>query len=452
MITFLKSRSYTDSDEQRRSRLLSLLSLGLGCLAFVVGVGVPISLLQQEATADIGPIVISALAFIVASAASWFLNRSGHLQPAAWIFVGAFTLSVGQAVWGRSGQGLHYFILPVMVSGAVLGRRAGFGMATISAAFVIWFGSQNHQIIEAFTAFGGVCAAAVVTWLTSSNVDTISKELRMARRDLDRRAMERTEELDGACQQALTRLQILDERKTDFLIVTSHELRTPLTALHGYTHLLSQKTLSPELTLIQQGLSASADRLIRLVNDLLDMARLDLAMTDLASTRVSLAEIVPAALHEFVGDVQLRSIDMQLSGLERLPRLYADPDLLFKLFCHLLSNAIKYTPDGGRIVVSGRSKRYQDIHGIEITVADSGIGISPEALPLIFEKFYREDSYRLYSSSRTRFKGGGPGLGLAIARGIVKAHHGEIWAVSGGRDEITCPGSVLHVWLPVETR
>jgi signal transduction histidine kinase len=148
--------------------------------------------------------------------------------------------------------------------------------------------------------------------------------------------------------------------------------------------------------------------------------------------------------------LQERALTFTTEGLDGLPILYADAALLQKVFYHVIVNAIKYTPDGGRITVSGRT--IEDIAGgpqVEITVKDSGIGIDPQYQKLVFEKFYQTGEVHLHSSGKTNFKGGGPGLGLAIARGIVNTHSGRIWIESPGHDEQTCPGTTVHIRLPV---
>jgi signal transduction histidine kinase len=148
--------------------------------------------------------------------------------------------------------------------------------------------------------------------------------------------------------------------------------------------------------------------------------------------------------------------------LEALPLIQADPDLLWKVFYQLVINAIKYTPDGGAITVSGTeitplpsfdyaqdAQEGPGARSVEIVVSDTGIGIDPAHHELIFEKFYQTGPVAFHSSGKTKFKGGGPGLGLAIARGIVIAHNGRIWVESQGYDEAHCPGSQFHVRLPL---
>ena len=137
-------------------------------------------------------------------------------------------------------------------------------------------------------------------------------------------------------------------------------------------------------------------------------------------------------------------------GWIRLPSIPADKELIYKVFYHVIMNAIKYTPDGGSIKISGRIvEDNPDSPEVEIAVQDTGIGIDPQYHELVFEKFYQTGEVLLHSSGKTKFRGGGPGLGLAIARGIVDAHGGRIWLESPGYNEKTFPGSTFYVRLPM---
>ncbi len=140
-------------------------------------------------------------------------------------------------------------------------------------------------------------------------------------------------------------------------------------------------------------------------------------------------------------------------NLSDLPQIEGDADALRKVFYHVIINAIKFTPDGGSITISGVPVTAGQLGlaegGVEIIVADRGIGIDADYIDLIFTKFYQTGELALHSSGRTKFKGAGPGLGLAIAKGIVEAHRGRIWAESPGYDEVRCPGSEFHIILPL---
>jgi signal transduction histidine kinase len=146
-----------------------------------------------------------------------------------------------------------------------------------------------------------------------------------------------------------------------------------------------------------------------------------------------------------------RRLTLTFDGLAALPSIQADPDQLQKVLYHLVMNAIKYTPNGGGITASGRKVEGQDgAEEVEVVISDTGIGIDPKDRERIFEKFYQTGEIELHSSGKTSFKGGGPGLGLAIARGIVEAHGGRMWVESPCHDEVTNPGSRFFVRLPVK--
>ena len=121
-------------------------------------------------------------------------------------------------------------------------------------------------------------------------------------------------------------------------------------------------------------------------------------------------------------------------------------------FTQIVSNAIKFTPDGGRIDIGARLLPPEDGQParIEIVVADWGIGIDPKYQSLIFDKFYRVGSAALHSTSTTKFMGGGPGLGLPIAKGVIERHGGRIWVESAGHDPEKMPGSRFHILLPIK--
>ena len=142
-----------------------------------------------------------------------------------------------------------------------------------------------------------------------------------------------------------------------------------------------------------------------------------------------------------------------MKNLSTLPQIEADTEAIRKAIYHLVANGVKYTPDGGTITISGRQVPLGDKEfasgGAEIVVSDTGIGIDPSAKDLIFAKFYQTGEVAVHSSGTTKFKGGGPGLGLAIAKGIIEAHGGKIWAESPGYDEEVCPGSHFHFILPL---
>jgi signal transduction histidine kinase len=274
-------------------------------------------------------------------------------------------------------------------------------------------------------------------------------------RDADHQAIEELRQANVQLTQALRRLERLDRTKTDFIRVSAHELRTPVASLMGYSQMMRDNPAveeHAELKALADGVRAGAERLHRVFNSILDLSRLMTDGVEVRRSPVSLPVVFHGIQTEFGPALEERDLDLEVNGLDRLPFYIGDPDMLYKVFYHLVNNAVKYTPDGGRIEVVGRMIELDDLgRCVEIAVQDTGIGIAPEDIDLIFEKFYRTGEVELHSSGTTSFKGGGPGLGLAIAKGIVQAHGGRIWAESPGCDEETCPGSKFVVQLPLES-
>jgi signal transduction histidine kinase len=183
---------------------------------------------------------------------------------------------------------------------------------------------------------------------------------------------------------------------------------------------------------------------------MLDVSRIDMNQLEILRADMEIQPVIEKVNNFFQAALRERNISLATTGLSDLPVICADKPHLYKVFYHVIGNAIKYTPDGGRITVSGRMIDKAHQPEIEVAVRDSGIGIDPENQELVFEKFYQTGEVLLHSSGKTKFKGGGPGLGLAIARGIVNAHRGRIWLESPGHNETTNPGTTVFVRLPVQ--
>ncbi len=279
--------------------------------------------------------------------------------------------------------------------------------------------------------------------------------VRMTRRlrDSDQKAIAELREANEGLRRALEQLERLDRTKSDFIRVSAHELRTPVAALLGYAQMMRNDRIVqgvPHLRELVQGVVTSTERLHRLFNSILDVSRLMTGEVDIVHSPVNIAVAFDGIASEFEEALAERAVTLGFVGLSGLPTYAGDPDLVYKLFYHLVNNAIKYTPDGGRITATGRMVDVPELgRCIEVAVEDTGIGIAPQDLDLIFEKFYRTGELALHSSGTTNFKGGGPGLGLAIAQGVALAHGGRIWAESPGYDEETCPGSRFAVQLPL---
>lgn len=253
-------------------------------------------------------------------------------------------------------------------------------------------------------------------------------------------------------------LELLDKAKLDFIQVAAHELRTPLTVMRGYASiLLNDPTIrnNPVLREITEGIDNGSQRLHEIVNNMLDVQRIDMAELKIASVPVSLPVVFRGLEHDFheVMEVRHLAFEMDIPADADVTYIEADPGLVGKSLYHILMNAIKYTPDGGSVRLSLAYEADPELDWVaHIQIADTGIGIAKENQKLIFEKFYRLGDVALHSSGKTAFKAGGPGLGLAIARGAIQAHGGKLWVESPGYDEKAFPGSTFHIVLPIRTR
>lgn len=293
----------------------------------------------------------------------------------------------------------------------------------------------------------------------SSLADQTSVGLRNAQLydDLKLRNLE-NEKLNADLSEANQELSRLDQAKSDFISIASHEIRTPLTQIIGYNDILHDMIKGgniPRTAGLQMidGVHKAARRLEDIVDTMFDVSKLDTRTLDLHFTDVHLSEVIAFVNEKWMMAVEDRKLTITTKGLAGLPPIQGDSRRLKQVFSNIVQNAIKYTPDGGQIRIQAQLLQQTSLQGaqfIEVIISDNGIGIDPQDLERIFDKFYRVGNVMLHSSGETKFKGAGPGLGLTIARGIVEAHGGKIWAESPGNDDTNCPGSSFHVLLPLE--
>jgi signal transduction histidine kinase len=249
-------------------------------------------------------------------------------------------------------------------------------------------------------------------------------------------------------------LHNLDRNKLEFIQVAAHELRTPLTVLKGYVNVLrSLPDIQGNATVneVISGINKGADRMHEVVNMMLDVTRIDNEAVRVSLAVVSLKGIIADTVPELAKAAEERKITIIIDQDENLPTIKADPSLIQKALYHLIVNAIKFTPDGGKVFIrSYATKTEKNAPAIEVSIRDTGIGLDREHHELVFEKFYQVGDSSVHSSGKTTFKGGGPGLGLAIVYGVAKAHGGKTWVESPGHDEVNFPGSTFYLQLPLE--
>jgi signal transduction histidine kinase len=224
-------------------------------------------------------------------------------------------------------------------------------------------------------------------------------------------------------QQAYVQLQTLDRLKSEFLSTISHELRTPLWPILGYAEILLSGTLGELPGATRRGVQAiaeSARRLLTLIESLLVFIRLDQGEVALSREPVEVLPLVRRVIGTFQGRAVERAVDLVAEVPDDLPRLLADPQELAMALNHLVDNATKFTPAGGRITVRARPVSSQDgASGVELAVQDTGVGIPAHLQAKVFERFYQVDGSlkRQYS---------GAGIGLAVVKQIIEAHGSRI--------------------------
>jgi signal transduction histidine kinase len=248
----------------------------------------------------------------------------------------------------------------------------------------------------------------------------------------------------------------LERAKTDFVSVAAHELRTPLTILEGYVNMLRVEVDNESpLGVYVNGLANGTQRMQDIIGDMIDVSLIDLQSVGLNYQQFYLEKIILIAADNLDKFFRERQVVLTITPMpEEHLRIFGDPIRLIKALSKVMLNALKYTPDGGSVEISGELVRQdesnEEIAGfIDIQIRDSGIGIPDDDLEKIFDKFTSGSDVSLHSSGKIKFKGGGAGLGLPIAKGIIEAHGGRIWAESPGYNEETLPGSIFHIELPL---
>lgn len=267
--------------------------------------------------------------------------------------------------------------------------------------------------------------------------------------DLVQRLEKRIRELESVNHE----LRHLDRMKDTFIEITAHELRTPLTLVYGYSRLIEDyppirqfMSYDPQVADLIHGMTDAIQRMQGIIHEIVTVSRIMTNQIDLSVSPVNWRALVEKVLKNFADALQQRKITVQWTPDDFAINLRGDNDLLLMMLNNLFSNAIKYTPDGGRITL--RTRREGDL--LTFSIRDSGIGIDRGEQRKIFERFHTTSAANvdLHSTSKTAFGGGGIGLGLAICKGIVEAHTGRIWVESEKRDPQTFPGAEFFVVLP----
>jgi len=272
------------------------------------------------------------------------------------------------------------------------------------------------------------------------------KALRVAYDEMELRVKERTVELEIATSHA----ESANRAKSEFLANMSHELRTPLNHIIGFTELVLDKSFG-DLNETQAeylgDVRDSSFHLLSLINDILDLSKVESGKLELHTSHIKLPELIENS-HTMIKEKALKhgiAVTIHLNGIPET--IVADERILKQIMYNLLSNSVKFTPDGGEVTVTARSCQIENASSansnsdnspyVEISVADNGIGLTPEDLDRIFNPFEQAET-----SSNKRFQG--TGLGLSLTKNMIELHSGKIWVESDGEGK----GSVFRFTIP----
>ncbi len=233
----------------------------------------------------------------------------------------------------------------------------------------------------------------------------------------------------------LTREREISRLKSEFVSKASHELRTPLSAIRAYVEMLVDGEAEDAESRREfcQIIHAETERLSRLIDNMLNISRIEAGISQIERKNVDLKPLIAQAAETMEPDAKKKSISLHQKVSPVALEVEGDSDMLYRVILNLLSNAVKYTPEGGRVTISADSENLT--RSVVITVADTGLGIPPDSLNKVFEKFYRIESYKRVAQ--------GTGLGLSLCKHIVETvHHGHI----GVKSEL---GMGSQFWLSI---
>jgi histidine kinase len=317
----------------------------------------------------------------------------------------------------------------------------GAGPLMMSDLFTNFQASFNQALLLALLA-AGLVAILVSLLLSRGIVAPVRVLMDASRRIAGGNYTERVRtggpdelgQLAHSFNQMTEKLEQVEAMRRQLIGDVSHELRTPLTAIKGSMEGLMDGVL-PAAPETYQQIHQEADRLARLVDDLQELSRIEAGAYPLDIRPMTVSPLVETTLKRFASQAQAKQIELRSDLPAGLPPVMADHDRITQVLTNLVGNALQYTPENGRVTILA-SRHADQIH---ISVVDTGIGIPAEHLPQLFTRFYRVDK------SRSRQAGGGSGIGLTIARYLVEAHGGRIWAESAGAGQ----GSTFTFSLPI---
>ncbi len=353
------------------------------------------------------------------------------------VLVGVVVLATAAELAVPTAFERHMAAMAEMMGGAVMGMDVDL------------YTNFRHAVTEALVLAGSaaILAALVVSALVSRRVVLPVQEMQAASQriaaghygervgvpgDAGREDLDELGRLALSFNRMATQLEQIEAMRRDLIANVAHELRTPLASIKGYMEGLVDGVLPAEAATFQQ-VSREADRLQRLVRDLQELSRVEAGALDLDRKPRPVSRLVDAVVARLGRQYEEKGVLLDVDLAADLPPVRADEDRIGQVLLNLVGNALQFTPAGGRVRI--RARREGGL--VRVAVEDTGIGIPPEHLSHVFERFYRVDK------SRSR-AGGGSGIGLTIARHLVEAHGGEMQVVSPGPGQ----GSTFSFTLP----
>lgn len=433
-----------DPEDIRRRRMLNILLFGTSSLLLLTLLAVTIAYWVGLApSGDFRRLVPIILGLLASLAVTFLINRYWSGWLAGWLFIilltGAFALSdePRQVVGGRS---LFLFTIPILMSSVILRPWTSFVAAGVCGAIIAYIDAFVLRTVPGIPTILAFFTVALVSWLSARSLENALADLRILNVGLEDRVRERTNELQQANEQlvlAYEKLQELDQLKSRFLSIVSHELRTPLSAIQGFAEMLQAEVYGP-LSQKQRGalqrIVANDERLLALVNDLLDQARMEAGKLSLTFEPFNLRDLVDDMESTMRVLVESKKLFLKVHVSPAVPAtLSGDRKRLHQILVNLINNALKFTQKGG---ISVHFYRLDEEYWA-IDVADTGPGIAPEIQASIFEPFRQGDS----SATREHT---GFGLGLSIVKQLTTLMGGSVSVIS----EVGF-GSTFTVKLPI---
>ncbi len=440
LINRLLTVPVADPDDARRRRLLNILLLLMGTLITLTLLFAIYLNLSGEDPAGASTLLTATTVMLGGMVAIFLINRfvSGWFASSLFslLFIGAMYFSVDPAV--LLGEFTFYLAIPIIMASSLVRPWASFGVAGL-VDILLFSAAMQLQQVAPLPQLLGFLVLAWLSWISSRNMEQALQEVRVINTELDQRVQDRTHELRVANEEltvAYEKLKELDRLKSRFVSMVSHELRTPLSAIYGFTEMMEAGIYGP-ITESQQTaldrIKVNDQRLLNLVNDLLDRARMEAGQMSLHIADFSIPELIQDMESTMRVLAEAKGLYLRTEVAENVPEMVkGDDKRLHQILVNLINNALKFTESGGITV-----RIYTpDSEHWAIDIADTGPGIPEDALNYIFEPFRQVDGSAIREHK-------GFGLGLAIVKQLSELMGGSVSVASElGK------GSTFTVLLP----